>query len=140
MGVPNIYVRFHQLAIADVPFLRFSLTVGSTHLSVKYALGSNHLHRGWQSWKKEASGFSSVYPIDEKKQHVTCMPSPKKSLEHPVGPVVGVVSPRAARQKKEDLADAAEQNEENVPSDPRRQPFCYSVLGKWLLVVELFGL
>eukprot|EP00434_Breviolum_minutum_P035426 symbB.v1.2.031362.t1/scaffold3633.1/size69136/2 len=28
-------------------------------------------------------------------------------------------------EAEEDLADAAEQNEENVPSDPRRQPFCW---------------
>jgi len=27
--------------------------------------------------------------------------------------------------EEEDLADAAEQNEDNVPSDPRRQPFCW---------------
>ena len=47
----------------------------------------------------------------------------------------GCFSPSCSNKQKEDLADAAEQNEENVPSDPRRQPFCYLVLGSsgcWL--------
>ena len=54
--------------------------------------------------------------------------------------LLGLFLPELPRKQKEDLADAAEQNEENVPSDPRRQPFCYSVLGRWLLVVELCAL
>jgi len=64
---------------------------------------------------------------------------PKKSLEHR-RPSCWVLLPELPPKQKEDLADAAEQNEENVPSDPRRQPFCYSVLGRWLLVVELCAL
>ena len=100
-------VRFHQLAIAEVPFLRFCLTVGSTHLSVKYALGSNHcctqdgnhgrmqlqvFYRSLFTLKEKGKPSSScwfrrglcirVSNLWKKTTLNVCHP-PKKSLEHP---------------------------------------------------------